>query len=139
MMKTDSPFFLSVNYSHTLIGQKQNEWYKAMPMGINHQYKLTKTLIKSCPDINDNRKLTNHSARRHLVHKLQDKGVQNPQIMQISGHNSVASINSYSRLNQNQQKNISKVLADTEGKILYDNGKSDCQVDVGPSMGQLCR
>ena len=138
-MKTDSPLFLSVNYSHTLIGQKQNEWYKAMSMGINHQYKLTKTLIKSCPDINDNRKLTNHSARRHLVQKLQDKGVQNPQIMQISGHKNVASINSYSRLNQNQQQNISKVLADTEGKILYDNGKSDCQVDVGPSMGQLCR
>ena len=91
-----------------------------MSMGINHQYKLTKTLIKSCPDINDNRKLTNHSARRHLVQKLQDKGVQNPQIMQISGHKNVASINSYSRLNQNQQTNISKVLADNEGKILYD-------------------
>ena len=75
----------------------------------------------------------------HLVQKLQDKGVQNAQIIQISGHKNVASINSYSRLNQNQQKNISKVLADTEGKILYDNGKSDCQVDVGPSMGQLCR
>lgn len=100
-MKTDSPIFLSVNYSHTLIGQQQNEWYKAMPMGINDLYKLTKTLIKSCPDINDNRKLTNHSTRRHLVHKLQEKGVQNAQIMQISGHKNVASINS--RLNQNQQ------------------------------------
>ena len=61
----------------------------------------------------------------HLVQKLQDKGVQNAQIMHISGHKNIASINSYSRLNQNQQKNISKVLADTEGKILYDNGKSD--------------
>jgi hypothetical protein len=59
--------------------------------------------------------------------------------MQISGHKNIASINSYSRLNQNQQTNISKVLADNEGKILYDNGKSDRQVDVGPSMGHLCR
>jgi hypothetical protein len=50
------------------------------------------------------------------MQKLQDKGVQNAQIMQISGHKNVASINSYSRLNQNQQKNISKVLANTEGK-----------------------
>ena len=39
MMKTDSPFFLSVNYSYTLIGQKQNKWYKAMPIGINHLFK----------------------------------------------------------------------------------------------------
>ena len=30
-------------------------------------------------------------------------------------------------------------MDNTEGKILYDNGKSDRQVDVGPSMGQLCR
>jgi hypothetical protein len=66
-MKTDPPLFLSVNCSHALIDQKQNEWDKAMPMGINHLYKLTITLIKSCPDINDNRKLKNHSARRHLM------------------------------------------------------------------------
>ena len=63
-MKTDSPFFLSVNYSHTLIGQNRMNGIKQCPWGINHLYKLTKTLIKSCPDINDNRKLTNHSARR---------------------------------------------------------------------------
>jgi len=88
-----------------------------MPMGINHLYKLTKTLIKSCPDINDNWKLINHSARRHLVQKLQDKGVQNAQIMHISGHKNVASINSYSRLNQNQQKNISKFWRTPRGKF----------------------
>jgi hypothetical protein len=46
----------------------------------------------------------------HLVQKLQDKGVQNAQIIQISGHKNVASINSYSRLNQNQQKHILKVI-----------------------------
>jgi hypothetical protein len=32
-------------------------------------------------------------------------------------------VNTYSRLNQNQQKSISKVLSDTEGKGIFDKGK----------------
>jgi hypothetical protein len=43
--------------------------------------------------------------------------------MQISGHRNVQSVNTYSRLNQNQQKSISKVLSDTEGKVVFDKGK----------------
>jgi hypothetical protein len=35
----------------------------------------------------------------------------------------VQSMNTYSRLNQNQQKSISKVLSDTEGKVVFDKGK----------------
>ena len=92
-------------------------------MGVNHLYGLTKIMIKSCPSIQDGRKLTNQSARRHLVQKLKDRGVQNTQIMQISGHKNVQSVNTYSRLNQNQQKSIFKVLSDTEGKIVFDKGK----------------
>jgi chemotaxis receptor (MCP) glutamine deamidase CheD len=49
--------------------------------------------------------------------------MQNAQIMQISGHKNVQSVNTYSRLNQNQQKSISKVLSDTEGKVVFDKGK----------------
>jgi hypothetical protein len=86
-------------------------------MGVNHLYGLTKNMIKSCPSIQDGRKLTNHSARRHLVQKLQDRGVQNTQIMQVSGHKNVQSVNTYSRLNQNQQKSISKVLSKPRLKL----------------------
>ena len=108
MMKPDCPVFFSVNH-----GSDRQP----------HLYGLTKNMIKSCPSIKDGRKLTNHSARRHLVQKLQDRVVQNAQIMQISGHRNVQSVNTYSRLNQNQQKSIFKVLSDTEGKIVFDKGK----------------
>ena len=82
-------------------------------------------MIKSCPSIQDGRKLTNNSTRRHLVQTLQDRGVQNAQIMQISRHTNVQIVNTYSLLNQNQQKSISKdkVLSDTEGKVVFDKGK----------------
>jgi hypothetical protein len=121
MMKTDSPFFLSVN--HVSDRQPHHAWFKETAMGVNHLYGLTKNMLKSFPSIQDGRKLTNHSARRHLVQKLQDRRVQNTQIMQISGHTNVQSVNTYSRLNQNQQKSISKVLSDTEGKVVFDKGK----------------
>ena len=94
------PFFLSVN--HVSYRQPHHAYFKETAMGVNHLYGLTKNMIKSCPSIQDGRKLTNHSARRHLVQKLQDRGVQNAQIMQISGHTNVQSMNTYSRLNQNQ-------------------------------------
>jgi ribonuclease HII len=120
-----------------------------MAMGVNHLYGLTKNMIKSCPSIQDGRKLTNHSARRHLVQKLQDRGVQNTQIMQVSGHKNVQSVNTYSRLNQNQQKSISKVLSETEVKVVFDKGKSSentnsnnsvryiASCEMNPNLSQL--
>ena len=106
-------------------------------------------MIKSCPSFQDGRKLTNHSARRHLVQKLQDRGVQNTQIMQISGHTNFQSVNTYSRLKQNQQKSISKVLSDTKNKVVFDKGKpfentnsnnsvrSIASCEMNPNLSQL--
>jgi len=74
MNKDDSPFFLVVNHvSNTR--EYYHAWFKEMPMSINNIYCLTKKMVQSCPDIEGGRKLTNHSARKHLIQKLQDKGV----------------------------------------------------------------
>jgi hypothetical protein len=78
MMKLDSPFFLSVN--HVSDRQLHHAWFKETAMGVNHLYGLTKNMIKSCPSIQDGRKLTNHSARRHLVQKLQDRECKTPKL-----------------------------------------------------------
>jgi hypothetical protein len=135
--------------NHVSNRQLHHAWFKEMAMGVNHLYGLTKNMIKSCPSIQDGRKLTNHSARRHLVQKLQDRGVQNTQIMQVSGHKNVQSVNTYSRLNQNQQKSISKVLSETEVKVVFDKGKSSentnsnnsvryiASCEMNPNLSQL--
>jgi hypothetical protein len=69
--------------------------------------------------------------------------------MQISGHRNVQSVNTYSRLIQNQQKSISKVLSDTEGKVVFDKGKpsenknsnnsvrSIASCEMNPNLSQL--
>ena len=69
-----------------------------------------KKVVQSRPDIESGSKPTNHSERKHLIQKLQDKGVDNAQIMQISDHKNVASIKTYSR---QQQRSISEVSTDT--------------------------
>ena len=61
-------------------------------------------------EINPNKKLSNHSARKFLIQKLNDHNIPPNQIMQISGHKNIGSINNYSHINQNQHKQISNIL-----------------------------
>ena len=58
-------------------------------------------------------------------------------------------MNTYSRLNQNQQKSISKVISDTKGKVVFDKGKpsentnsnnsvrSIASCEMNPNLSQL--
>jgi hypothetical protein len=61
-----------------------------------------------------NKRLTNHSARKYLLQKLRDHNVEGRDIMQISGHKNVASINNYSKISEEKHKQISKILSNTE-------------------------
>ncbi|XP_060598775.1 uncharacterized protein LOC132752466 [Ruditapes philippinarum] len=57
-------------------------------------------------------RITPYSARKRLIQKLSDDGVPANQIVQISGHKNVNSLNNYSKLNNAQCKNISNILSD---------------------------
>ena len=61
-------------------------------------------------NIQTNKKLSNHSARKFLIQKLNDNNVPPNRIMQISGHKNVNSINNYSHINRTQHKDISRIL-----------------------------
>ena len=63
--------------------------------------------------LNPDKKLSNHSARKYLVQKLNDNNVPANHIMQISGHKNIQSINNYSHINENQHRQISSVLYST--------------------------
>ena len=104
------PFYISTNTKFTLpeITPNTNEkWFKAQPIGVNRLASLMSSMSKRAGI----RYLTNHSARKHLVQKLSDGGIPATHIMQISGHKNVNSINNYSSININQQKEISKIIS----------------------------
>ena len=56
-------------------------------------------------------KTINHSRRKTLVQKPQDNDVSPSQIVQITGHKNLQSINNYSSLRERQMENISKILS----------------------------
>ncbi|CAH3191091.1 unnamed protein product [Porites evermanni] len=107
MMADDSPFYLGIN--HTKTDGSKKHWFKSAPMGVNKLNTLMKTMASKA-NIN-NERLTNHSARKHMIQKLNDSEIPPTHIMQLSGHKNVQSITNYSSLNLNQQKNISGILS----------------------------
>ena len=57
---------------------------------------------------------TNHSARKYLVQKLSDNHVSPNEIIQISGHRNLQSINSYSQISETHHSEISTLITCTE-------------------------
>ena len=57
----------------------------------------------------DSPHLASPSARKRMIQTLNDKDIPPSQIMQLSGHKDVQSINNYSHVYQEQQKSTSKI------------------------------
>ena len=64
---------------------------------------------------------TNHSGRKTLVPKLQDSGVPPKQIIQITGHKNLQSVNNDSSLREKQMESISRILSSTTNVAQTDN------------------
>ncbi|XP_053377231.1 uncharacterized protein LOC123558507 [Mercenaria mercenaria] len=79
-------------------------------MGINKIYKIMNEMKEEAGI--EAPRITPYSARKRLIQKLSDDGVPANQIVQISGHKNVNSLNNYSKLNNAQSKNISDILSD---------------------------
>ena len=99
MLKPDSTFYLAVNYFIKSEGELKSEgskWCKSQPMGVN---KLN-SLMKEMTETAGISVKTNHSGGETLVQKLQDNDVPPNQIVQITGHKNLLSINNYSSLRE---------------------------------------
>ena len=59
------------------------------------------------------KKPVNHSTRKHLVQKLVDNDVPPNEIIKITRHKNVNSLNNYSPLSDMKQQQISAVLSNT--------------------------
>lgn len=110
-LENDAPFYLSINHaSVSKLALPATKWFKPQPMGVN---KLN-SLMKNCAEvagIGFDKRITNHSARKTLVQKLQDNNVPPTQIVQVTGHKNLQSVNNYSSLRDNQQEAISSILS----------------------------
>jgi len=61
--------------------------------------------------VQSDKKLVNHSTRKHLVQKLVDSNIPPNEIVQITGHKNINSLNTYSAISDKRQQQISAVLS----------------------------
>ena len=73
---------------------------------------MLKNMIRDS-GLETDKKLVNHSTRKHLVQKLVDNDIPPNEIIQITGHKNVNSLNNYSSLSDKKQQQISAVLSNT--------------------------
>ena len=111
MLEPDSSFYLSVNYfkTETRASVEGKNWFKAQPMGVNKLNSIMKDMTQAAGISGK----TKHSGRKTLVQKLQDSGVPPNQIIQITGHKNLQSVNNYSSLREKQMESISRILSST--------------------------
>ena len=93
MMADDSQFYLTVNTEVLKAGKK---WFKAAPLGVNSLRSMVKNMV-AASQVHSDKKLVNHSTRKHLVQNLVDNNIPLNEIVQITGHKNINSLNNYSR------------------------------------------
>ena len=107
MMDSDSPFYLGINRT---TNPTEKPWFKASAMGVSKLNSLMKTMADKA-GFDEKRRLTNHSARKTMVQKLNDNNIPPTHIVQLSGHRNVQSVNNYSTVSIEQQKNMPLILS----------------------------
>ncbi|CAG2213839.1 unnamed protein product [Mytilus edulis] len=105
----DSPFYIAPR-TIPLDDKRSDKWYIKQKIGERKLSNIMK-IMKEKGDLNKDKRLTNHSARKYLVQKLCKNDIQNTDIMQISGHKSVTSVNNYSSMDEDKHRKISNILS----------------------------
>ena len=100
MNKPDAPYHLGINYTKRPC--QINCGLNQVQMGQNKLNSLMKTMAEKGGL--SSKRLTNHSARKRMIQKLNNSDIPFSHIMHLLGHKNVQSINNYSHISQQQQK-----------------------------------
>ena len=84
-------------------------WIKEQPIEVNKLNNIMKDMTQAAGISGK----TNYSGKKNLVQKLQHTGVPPNQIIQITGHKNLQSVNNYSSLREKQMEGISRILSAT--------------------------
>lgn len=100
------PFYVAT--STVFKGRQGETWFKKQPIGQNKLNSLMKKMATTLPS--DSTRLTNHSARKHLVQNLVNNNVPPTDIIQISGHKNIQSVLNYSHMSNESHKRVSSLM-----------------------------
>ena len=109
----DHPFYIACRTSSQKIDNEN--WFMKMTLGEKKIGGLLKAMAAD-GGLDENKRLTNHSTRKHLVQKIRDSGIAPTDIMQISGHKNIQSVMNYSAMSEEKHKQCSKILSNARSK-----------------------
>ena len=117
-MQWSGPFYLSIKRNRRL---NDNIWFKTQPMGENTSSKMMKTIVAGISLEESHKKFTNHSARKTKVSKLKKANVERSDIVKVTGHRSVQSLDDYDEADQEEQRRPSGAIS----KRNYENPSAE--------------
>lgn len=92
-------------------------WYKNAPVGINEMAKWTKTAAANVGINTSLSRISNHSNRSSAVSTLTKQGAKEQEIIKITGHSSVNSLQPYLQLDEQHHANLINNLRSTENNV----------------------
>ena len=95
-------------------------WYYNRPVGHNV---LSQAIKKLCSEAGAEGYFTNHSLRRTCATRLFQKGIEEQQIMSITGHRSSNAVRQYKEISHEQEEKLSKLIQPVK-KYKIDGGHS---------------
>ncbi|CAH3038482.1 unnamed protein product [Porites lobata] len=99
-------------------------------MGVNMISNMMKTTVAGTSLEESLKKFTNHSARKTTVSKLKKANVERSDIVKVTGHQSVQSLDDYDEADEEEQRRLSSAIS----KRNYENPMPVPHTLAGPSM-----
>ncbi|CAB4005042.1 zinc finger MYM-type 2-like [Paramuricea clavata] len=122
----DSPFYLGIDHT-----KHPSIWFTKQPMGKNTINNLLKNMCRNAGIRDEEQKLSNHSARKTMVKKLKENHIPDTDIIQVTGHNNLMSLNTYDELSNDRMRRMSGILSGS------DNNKANDSSTPGSGLSGL--
>ena len=107
-MRWSGPFYLSFKRNRRL---NDNIWFKTLPMGEITISNMMKTTVADTSLEESHKKFTNHSSRKTTVSKLKKANVESSDIVKVTGHRSVQSLDDYDEADVEEQRRLSSAIS----------------------------
>jgi integrase len=104
MKHPESPYYLAINYKPA---GDNNLWFKKQAMGVE---RLQKSMSRMAEAAGLDGHYTNHSVRKTMCTQLLHAGIAPTNIIQLTGHKNVQSLNNYAVASRQQQKEMHDIL-----------------------------
>lgn len=104
-------------------------WYHPRPVGHNV---LSRTVKKLTDKVGAQGHYTNHSLRRTCATRLFQEGVDEQQIMAVTGHRSADGVRVYKEVSHTQQEEMSKIIQSSKSTRMEENVSELCEEEKEP-------